>query len=55
MATHGYPRTLVPFWNEVHNAYGTATEEILLAGIDPAVALGDAAEEANRLLRVYAP
>ncbi len=54
MASHGYPRTLVPFWNEVHNAYGAATEEILLAGIDPAMALGDAAEEANRLLRVYA-
>jgi sn-glycerol 3-phosphate transport system substrate-binding protein len=54
MATHGYPRTLVPFWNEVHNAYGIATEEILLAGFDPAMALGDAVEEANRLLRVYA-
>jgi sn-glycerol 3-phosphate transport system substrate-binding protein len=54
MSTHGYPRTLVPFWNEVHSAYGTATEEILLAGVDPQRALDVAAQEANRLLEVYA-
>jgi sn-glycerol 3-phosphate transport system substrate-binding protein len=54
MSSHGYPRTLVPFWNEVHSAYGTATEEILLAGTDPQRALDIAAQEANRLLQVYA-
>lgn len=54
MASHGYARTLVPFWNEVHNAYGVATEEALLAGIDPQLALSIAVEEANRLLNVYA-
>ncbi|HZJ10791.1 MAG TPA: ABC transporter substrate-binding protein [Trueperaceae bacterium] len=54
MASHGYSRTLVPFWNEVHNAYGIATEEVLLAGIPPEEALSVAAQEANRLLDVYA-
>ncbi len=54
MASHGYARTLVPFWNEVHNAYGVATEEVLLSGIAPELALEIAVEEANRLLDVYA-
>lgn len=47
------PRTLVPFWGEVHNLLTVASEQILLDDVDPQTALDDAVEEADRLLRVY--
>jgi len=52
--SHGYPRTLVPFWGEVHNQLTLVTERVLLNGEAPQVALDEAVEEANRLLEVYA-
>lgn len=54
MASHGYPRTLVPFWGEVHSQLTLITEEVLLGGTDPQTALDAGVEEANRLLEVYA-
>ncbi|MBB6097282.1 sn-glycerol 3-phosphate transport system substrate-binding protein [Deinobacterium chartae] len=54
MRTHGFPRTLVPFYNEVDSAITTATEEVLIAKKDPKAALEKAAAEGNRLMKVYA-
>lgn len=54
MESHGYPRTLVPFWGEVHNQLTLITERVLLNGDDPQAALDDGVEEANRLLQIYA-
>lgn len=54
MDAYGHPRTLVPFWGEVHSLLTTTTEEVLLGGTDPQTALDAAVEEANRLLEVYA-
>lgn len=54
MDAHGHPRTLVPFWGEVHSLLTNITEEVLLGGSDPQATLDAAVEEANRLLEVYA-
>jgi sn-glycerol 3-phosphate transport system substrate-binding protein len=54
MESHGYPRTLVPFWGEVHAQLTLIAEEVLLGGADPQATLDSAVEEANRLLEVYA-
>lgn len=54
MDSHGHPRTLVPFWGEVHNQLTLLTEKVLLDGQDPQAALDAAVEESNRLLSVYA-
>lgn len=53
MASHGYPRTLVPFWGDVHSQLTELTERALLNNEDAQTVLDDAAEEANRLLAVY--
>ncbi len=53
MSLYGHPRTLVPFWGEVHSLLTVATEQILLEGVDPQVALDEAVDEANRLLMVF--
>ena len=53
MESHGHPRTLVPFWGEVHSQLTLITERVLLNGDDPQAALDEAVEEANRLLAVY--
>ncbi|MFP4643981.1 MAG: ABC transporter substrate-binding protein [Spirochaetales bacterium] len=53
LESYASPRTLVPFWGEVHNLQTLVSEEILLDGTDPQESLDDAVEEANRLLRVY--
>lgn len=53
MDSHGHPRTLVPFWGEVHNQLTLLTEKVLLDGQDPQAALDAAVEESNRLLSVY--
>ena len=54
MDSHGHPRTLVPYWGEVHNQLTLLTEKVLLDDQDPQAALDAAVEEANRLLDVYA-
>lgn len=51
--SHGYPRTLVPFWNDVQSQITVATERVLLDGQDPQAALDEAVAEGNRLLEVY--
>lgn len=48
------PRTLVPFWGEVHSLLTVLTEQALLEDVPPQQALDEAVEEANRLLQVYA-
>lgn len=53
MESHGHPRTLVPFWGDVHNQLTELTEQVLLDGQDPQAALDTAESEANRLLDVY--
>lgn len=53
MESHGHPRTLVPFWGEVHNQLTLLTEKVLLDNQDPQAALDAAVVESNRLLDIY--
>lgn len=54
MASHGHPRTLVPFWGDVHAQLTELTEKVLLDDQDAQASLDAAVFEANRLLDVYA-
>ncbi|MEX2540546.1 MAG: ABC transporter substrate-binding protein [Trueperaceae bacterium] len=54
MESHGHPRPLVPFWNDVQSQITVASEKVLLDNQDPQRALDEAVAEADRLLRVYA-